>query len=267
MNEQMQELITAYLHRGITPEQEKELFEACKNDPSVAEHLRQHLVLSLKLRRLRDDVTVSSALHASLERRLETIDLPEEQEDLQPVIMPERSGGFRLAHLFGTGVAAAAAAVVVMLLSRPEPGIDQPTATADAGTPADTVYVIERDTIRQVQEIERPVYIVKRVPVQDDATDPASPPAQEQLALHQEVEPTPGSPDPETAPETADIETAVPDAHGIPQETQDTPMFVDARPVATPAAEQKTQNYLDQYNAMLVSVESVQLTAQDRIAH
>ena len=51
MNDRIEELIVSYLHRGSTPEQERELFEACKNNSEVAALLRRHVTMSLKLRR------------------------------------------------------------------------------------------------------------------------------------------------------------------------------------------------------------------------
>lgn len=272
MNEHIQELISAYLHRGSTPAQEKELFEACKNDPATAEHLRQHLILSLKLRGLRDDVSVDSAVHAALERRIDAIELPADPEEVRPAALPDSTshGGFRLAHLFGSGLAAAAVAVVIMMLLPAEPELDLPTATAEAGKPADTVYVIERDTVQQVREIERPVYIVRNVPVEVDATDPVVPADQEKVTenLKTGYESTPPvSLTGDTDPLAAETEPTFTDTAPVSTSQPDTPLFVDTHPATVSSLEQKTKNYLDQYNAMLVSVESVRLTAQDRISN
>jgi hypothetical protein len=44
------------------------------------------------------------------------------------------------------------------------------------------------------------------------------------------------------------------------------PLLADVIPVETVTIEAKTKNYIEQYNAMLVSVASVQLSAKDRIS-
>ena len=243
MNEHIQELISAYLHPGSTPEQEKELFEACRNDPEAAEHLRQHLIMSLKLRRLRDDVTVSSELHASLERRIDAIDLPEETEEVQPVAVPVTNRGLRLAHLFGTGLATAAAAVILVLLlpADPEPGL--PSETAVLLKPSDTVYVIERDTVRQIREIERPVYIVRNAPAESDAEQPGVPGETGQVATaldtaHDNASEAAAD---ETASVTEERDEVFAETPSGSRDATEEPLFVDARPSANAGVGQKTR--------------------------
>ena len=95
MNERLQELMESFLHRGCTPEEETELFDACLNDPHAAEAVRQQLILSLKIRKLRDEAEVPLEVRNELFRKINTIAAETPAE-------PERKrafawlGGFRL---------------------------------------------------------------------------------------------------------------------------------------------------------------------------
>lgn len=286
MNEHIQELISAYLHRGSTPEQERELFDACRRDPEIAEQLRQHLILSLKLRGLRDDVTVSPSLHAAVAQRIAEASAPAASPDAEheiaaaPAPPPRR---FRLAHLFGTGVATAAAAAALVLLLLPETDPGSARSTQPVANLADTVYIVEKDTVTQLREVTRTVYIaaaenaaggekVRAVenahpragtPVQDGGTDLAQ--RSDGPSPREDSAPRPANIADETAPDAARPADPV-SPSGNPAGMEDR-SFADARPVEPLSTRAQTKNYLEQYNAMLVAVASVQLTSADRIAH
>lgn len=287
MNERIQELITTYLHRGSTPEQERELFEACKNDPSAAEHLRQHLILSLKLRGLRDSVEVDEDLHRAVARRIEGLEaapapVPAESrvQAERPSHAPARRFGFL--HVFGAAAATAAAAVVLTLTFLPDAN-ELPSPTATIAVVSDTVYVVERDTVRQVHEVTRPVYIVRtEKPPANEARASETPsmtdddradrtPAGEAVHTDAPAMADAGRNDDRHGAETGDNGTAapidVPVAENPAGGKTGNALLADARPVQPATREERKKSYLEQYNAMLVSVASVKLTDNDRITY
>ena len=73
MNERLQELVDLFIHRGCTPEQEKELFDACLHDPGAAETVRQQLLLSLKIRGMREQAEVPAEIRNELFRKINLI--------------------------------------------------------------------------------------------------------------------------------------------------------------------------------------------------
>src|SRR5512143_2705107 len=108
MNERIEELILAYLHRGSTPDQERELFEACKADPEAAKLLRRHVILSLKLRQLREDTEVPAESRNQLLVRINEEQARLAAEHPAKVVtgnIPVRRFGW--AHLFGGALATA----------------------------------------------------------------------------------------------------------------------------------------------------------------
>lgn len=266
MNERIQELIAAYLHRGSTPEQEQELFEACSHDPSTAELLRQHLILSLKLHTMRDTVEVPTELHNSLLRRINAMEaepapVPQgasrERSDPNRDIATATPRRFGWAHLFGTGLAGVAA-VLLLTFWLDDSGPD--LATRSATIPRDTVTVVRVDTLTRVQQIERPVYIVRELP-------PTQPAERIPAGVGQDG----GSPGFAGQPTDATAggeglaalvsENNTPLSDTMPDESA--VEIAELRPVSSRVA--KTQNFLAQYTSMLVSVESVSLSAKDRL--
>ncbi len=276
MNEHIQELISAYLHRGSTPEQERELFDACRRDPEIAEQLRQHLILSLKLRSLRDDVSVPPSLHDAVARRIDAeataarSDTPEtgSLHAAAPAPPPRR---FRLAHLFGTGLATAAAAAALVLLLLPD---SAPLTQRDAmpvADLADTVYIVKNDTVTAIREVTRTVYVAA---AENDPATGDTPGIDEGAQIAEHRPPAEQHGNAASPPESAEMPGAQDtDRQDIPQppadehvDAEDT-FYADARPIEQRNSREQTKNYLEQYNAMLVTVASVQLTGADRIAH
>ena len=259
MNEHIQELITAYLHRGSTTEQERELFDACKRDPEIAEQLRQHLILSLKLRQLRDDVTVGEDLHAAMARRIDSL-APSVEESVVYQPAPRR---FSLAQVFGTGMATAAAAAVLVLLLLPDP--EPLSLTASNMQPvADTVFVVEKDTVTQVREVTRNVYLAAQTPSAERVRPEASETPDAITDRHLADRGDTVQPEDITQAEDTVNDASATDRTPPPVDNRD---LADARPIPSENPGEATRNYLDQYNAMLVSVASVELTSADRIAH
>ncbi len=263
MNERIQELISAYLHRGSTPEQERELFEACSRNPETAELLRQHLVLSLKLRGLRDEVQVPSDLRNDVLLRINALEADGiRNEEAQSAAATGTSSRrrFGFAHLFGTGLATAACAVAIVLLSGdPDPesaGLLQPVAQAQ-----DTVYIVKKDTVTQLREVDRPVYIVRNAPAAPVLQEPS---ATDQGELASEALAAPESraeAERTTRPEPPAPVTPA----SVPTRAGDSPTLAEVQPREVATREAKTENFIEQYNSMLVSVETVRLSSKDRI--
>ncbi len=266
MNERIQELISAYLHRGSTPEQERELFEACSRNPETAELLRQHLVLSLKLRGLRDDVQVPSDLQSTVLRRINSL----EAEGLRSETLPSATAvdqdgkrRFGLIHLFGTGLATAACAVAILLLSG-SPDQEPAARLQTVAQVQDTVYIVEKDTVTQLREVERPVYIVRNVPAEPVLESPATNDQGDLAAKAGNNAPVRETvSDPATQ---ANREAPAPVSPArIPTRAEDLPALAEMQPGEAATREAKTENYIEQYNSMLVSVETVRLSSKDRI--
>lgn len=257
MNDRILELISAYLHRGSTPEQERELFEACSRNPETAELLRQHLILSLKLHTLRDDVQVPAELHSNLLGRINALEAEGvAREAAQPRIVPEQSRRrFGWAHLLGTGIAGAACALALLMWTG---GPESDTALKPVAEAQDTVFITRTDTLMQLRKVDRPVYIVRTAPspVRDMSREAESP----DVTLPSGIEAA--SKDGIAGTDIRKDENRA-DTDRAPVESM--PLLADMRQVESATREVKTQNFLEQYNSMLVSVESVQLSAKDRL--
>jgi hypothetical protein len=235
MDPRTHELITSFLLRDTTPEQEKELFAACMTEPGLADLLRDEMALSLELRSLRDATVVPAALAAELRGRINMLEAQSAAKSRRRLFtLPERFAlpRFSWAQL-GTAAAAPALAVAAFFLFR---GGDLPVMPVSPSV--STVTVVRTDTVTQVREVRTPVYIVRH-----------------------EAAPAPGavqSPDVATRSNTGtSTETAAAAAGTEPA----------AQPASLPAIAQseRERSYLDQYNEMLVTVESVHITDGDRI--
>jgi hypothetical protein len=265
MNERIQELISAYLHRDTTPEQERELFEACSRHPETSELLRQQLVLSLKIRSLREDVKVPTELQNDVLRRINTLEAAglqaEGHRSFETAEEPRRRFGW--AHLFGTGLATAACAVAVVLLSR-SPGEQGLTSVQLVAQLQDTVYIVKQDTITQLREIDRPVYIVRTIP-SEPVPDRPTPNADGEIARQPDRNAT--SPETVIALDTGTRrdENLLPASDSKMGTQGSNPLFAENQPLESALREAKKDNYIEQYNSMLVSVETVQLSSKDRI--
>ncbi len=265
MNERIEELISAYLHRGSTPEQERELFEACSRHPETAELLRQHLVLSLKIRTLREDVQVPTEVRNEVLRRVNTLETEglRREELPQPheaSAAPRRRFGW--AHLLGTGFAAASCTVAILLWTGNSE--ESSTALQSVAQLQDTVYIVKKDTVTQLREIDRPVYIVRS---DTRAPSDAGPriDAQDDIARRQESPTSAQDEDavPELGTQPGDAVPVMPVL--IPSVTGGTVSIAEVRDPETMTREEKAQSYIEQYNSMLVSVESVRLSSKDRL--
>lgn len=242
MNDRIEELILAYLHRGSTPEQERELFEACKTDAATAAMLRQHLILSLKLRQLRDEAQVPLDVQNTLLRRINETVVEEDEPARVPVAAPARRG-FGWAHLFGASMATAAAAIALFIALLPGTP-DTPVQDTAAVTLRDTILMTRTDTVIQVRTLRAPSNIAR-------AHTPAP------------VLQTQGAPDQNGNPGLTQLEA--PQPVPAPVSAED----VTSLPAVPPALASNHTNeqptFLEQYNSMLVSIERVRLTAEDRV--
>jgi hypothetical protein len=242
MTERIEELIVAYLHRGSTPEQEQELFEACRSNPDTANLLRQHIVMSLKLRQLRDTVEVPAEARNALLRRLN--ELPaQEAPPRRRSVLPAWAMGVRFGLHHLVGVAGATAMLFVgFLLLRPDTGTVPGTAGM-AALQRDTVMVTATDTLFLTREVRKPVYIYRAAQEGNSVTGVAvrEQPADDGIAEAREPQPEPSV----TPPVLPDRGT------GHPSIAANT----------TPEA----PAYLQQYNEMVLSLEKVRLSSSDRV--
>jgi hypothetical protein len=242
MNDRIEELILAYLHRGSTPEQERELFEACKTDAATAAMLRQHLILSLKLRQLRDEAQVPLDVQNSLLRRINETVIEEDEPARVPVAVPARRG-FGWAHLFGASMATAAAAIALFVALLPGTS-DTPVQDTAAVTMRDTVLLTRTDTVIQVRTLRAPSNIAR--------TETPAPVLQNQ-----------STPDESGNPGLAQLEAPKPAPAPVSAEDITSLPAVPPALASNHTSEQST--FLEQYNNMLVSIERVRLTAEDRV--
>jgi hypothetical protein len=238
MNEHIEELIVAYLHRGLTQEQESELFRACSNDPDVANQLRNHVVLSLKLRQLRDEVQVPREVRNSLLERINTIAIEHEPEkEEHRVRFGFSTGVFRWRHMLGTALSGAALAILGFAVfsggEQTLQGSGQVTAANTAPTAVTRIDTVYRD-------VPHNVYITRSV------TRQAQPGMEPGIAINT---PSPRSDAP--SPLTPAIAENVP---AIPPEIN----------LSTEKPGQQEQ-FVVQYNAMLASLEKVKLSSNDRV--
>ncbi len=242
MNERIEELIVSYLHRGTTPEQEQELFQACSNDPGIAAQLRRHLSLSLSLRQLRDTTEVPLELRNSLLSRINAL---QPEPEPAPVARPSfgvRSGIFQWRHVFGTALAGAALAALAFVAFQPDPGT---VTTASNAVVHDTVRVVDTRTVTEIREVPqvRLVYVDRKV----------------------------AKPGVDVAPEAGTLaETNPPPTTVQPGESLTTPIVVqpatqepinltlDTRPP-------EQESFIHQLSVMLASLERVDLSRADRV--
>jgi hypothetical protein len=237
MNEHIEELIIAYLHKGTTPEQEQELFNACRDNPETAQYLREHLILSLKLKQLRNSVEVPLDARNAVITAINELKI--ESTASKPSTAAVETPRFGWRHLFGTGLAAAAlsAAVFFMVNSGPpsQPGI------ASSSSIHDTLRLVQTDTVTQIREIQKPVFIARNVPAPATTRPDELPSNPVASTSARSIEPsTPAS----VAPTPVDRVTI---------ETGQLAMQDDAT------------SYLEYYKTMLSTLKIVHITPSDRI--
>jgi len=243
MNKKIEELILAYLHRGSTPEQERELFEMCRDNPDISTYLREHLVMSLKLRQLRERTAVPEDAHNSLLRRINELEAtaePEVEEKRRTVA----GFGFspRWGQVFGSVLATAAVMMLLFFLVQGGWGSGS-EEYASIPVIRDTVRQTVTDTVFQLREIDKPVYIVKW---RSRETEPVT------------------SPDPDSEDNNLVVaeENLIPEPattiRPLPAHMDDTLTIAEVRAVDQPT-------YLEKYTEMVHSLEKVSLTSNDRI--
>ena len=273
MNERIQELITAYLHKGSTPQQEKELFEACGKQPEIAEYLRKHLYLSLKLKQLQENTEVPRDLHNAVLRRVNELEAvstaPAASSSAMRLSPTESVRRFGWRHVLGSALAAAATMFVLMFLLPAGEGPPPDLALTPVQYRIDTLIVTRTDTITQLREVTKPVYIVKYrtlpegQPVEDGAQAAVSPQMAVQTQTADDIQPADSNTD-------ASGEDGPLLAEALPTHDASVPSH---RPMTADLGEAQTfqtereKNYLEQYNDMLIAVESVELTSDDRIRY
>jgi hypothetical protein len=240
MNEHIHELIIGYLHGGNSPEQDRELFDACSANPDTAEHLRMQIMLSLKLRGLREQTQVTTDLRNSLLLRVNELQAEREAAAPTPtspaIRKPTRRFGW--AHVLGSALATGAATWMLFFFVNES---EAPTSTASIAV--DTLRIVERDTVVQTRDVVRPVYITRSV--KQARPDGAA------------VEELPSLTDTQNTPET--VSPVLPPVH-------EDVGYAEMHPLRELQRQAKVSQFLQQYNAMLASVESVQLTSRDRVS-
>ncbi|MDH7515348.1 MAG: hypothetical protein QHI48_05715 [Bacteroidota bacterium] len=239
MIDHIEELIVAYLHRGLSQEQERELFDACRNNPDVATLLRQHVVLSLKLRAVRDRTEVPLETRNELIERINALPVPQETAPVGP------RRRYTPMHLFGGMFATAAVTACVVFLLLPIRGTPPASPVAMVH---DTVAVTLRDTVTVVRTV--------RIDARRSAAETVSPAAVESgnLAVSGDV-----SKDSRTAETGGDEPILV-------KETDDDLNIVDVADVAE-ARRTSGPSWIQQYNVMLSRLETVKISSNDRILH
>lgn len=247
MNERIEELIVAYLHRGSTPEQERELFEACRDDADVAQLLRRHLTLSLKIRRLRDETEVPSELHARLVGRINELEHEQLSTATSPFVPRMSTGVQRLVfgwrHLVGTAISGAALATMVFLLL---PGRSvEPDITARIVMVTDTLRETRIDTLVTTRTVYR-IAMQATTQVASSQTLPAQNPGAPPV-LQDEA--------PSRSEDYADIAPVRPARAGID----------GRRGAAGESTETSMPSYIEQYTSMVSSLDQIMLTSQDRV--
>lgn len=244
MNDRIEDLIVSYLHRGCTPDEEKELFEACKNHPEASSLLRQHIVLSLKLRQLREKSEVPLEVRNALITRIN--EMPPQPEEV-PTRQEERSTRFGWLHLTGASLVGATAVAVLFLLSKPEP---QPIEPLMADRPqTDTVLLSRVDTVIQFR--------------------PAVVPRSKQVASQNSPAPlrTVMDADSRGISQVQEGGTNDTSAGLIPpldqRDIHAAPILLDKKPHAL--ADIKQPSYLEQYQTMVSTLEKVTITMNDKV--
>lgn len=247
MNERIEELIVAYLHRGSTPEQERELFEACRDNPDVAQLLRRHLTLSLKIRSLRDETVVPPELHARLIGRINVIE-HERHSNVAVPFVPKVAGGvqrlvFGWRHLAGMAIAGAALATMMFLLM--PGGAGDPASTARIVTVTDTLRESRIDTLVTTRTVYR-MSPRQTAPVAASDVQPKL----DAGVPHETLDDAPGR--------SEDFADAAP--------TRPARTGADTRRGTTgEASDASLPSYIEQYTSMVSSLDQIMLTSQDRV--
>ncbi len=247
MNDRIEDLIVSYLHRGCTPDEEKELFDACKNHPEASSLLRQHIVLSLKLRQLREKSEVPLEVRNALITRIN--ELPPQPEEVltRHEVALERRMRFGWLHLTGASLVGATAVALLFLLSKPEQRPMEPLMTDRPQT--DTVLLSRVDTVIQFR--------------------PAAVPRSKQVASQNSPAPLRSVMDADSRgiSQVQDGGTNDTSANQIPvleqRDIHAAPILLDKKPHAL--ADIKQPSYLEQYQTMVSTLEKVTITMNDKV--
>jgi hypothetical protein len=251
MNDRIEELIVSYLHRGSTPEQERELFDACKNNPDVATMLRQHITLSLKLRMLRDKTEVPQETHNALMRRINELKVdPAPVRASRWAWLPSGVAAPRPAWRIasGTALVTVTAMVALFFLIHPFDGDNGGSAGTASITPrTETVIQTRIDTVYQTRTVSKPVYIVRYEHAKVDPENVAG-------------RPTPLPPSTDLAQQENTSQETTPNTKVNSQTKKPViePTIADARVPEAPS-------YLQQYTSMVSSLEKIRLSSTDRV--
>jgi len=241
MNERIEELTIAYLHKGSTPEQEQELFDACKENPEISEYLRQHLILSLKLRQLRDKTEVPLEARNAVISAINAIHI----DDAAPArkYAPVAAPRFGWRHVFGSALATAALSAALFFSLKTENPTQQ--SVAQAVSIHDTLCVLQVDTVTQVREIQKPVYIARNEPAPVTAPDRLNPDVSSQVDVS-----------------SIDLDKNIP-----VQPKTVSPKLLDTVTMEQGhlAAQDDASSYLEYYKSMLSTLKIVHITPSDRI--
>ena len=236
MNERLNELVDLFLHRGLSPDQEKEWFDACLSDRDAAATVRQQLILSLKIRQLRDQVEVPNDVRNDLFRKINAIEVDEtEEKERKPLF--GWLGGLHLGWSHAA-VAGATAVALLFILDGSEPAADLQQQMTEVHTVPDTVQLISTDTVREVRTVRVPVY-------REQNTVAENLPADAQ----------------DVATDATDLDPA-----GIDLAENSTDQNTDAIDVTAQRIMQVHRgSYMEQYSATVASTEKVHLTGDDRV--
>ena len=242
MNDKIKELLEAFLYGDATPDQERELLELTQHHPEVAEELRQQMVLSLKIRQLRERENVPLEVRNSLLRTINTMAAENTKKEERA---QKRSAWLPKLRLGWSHAAVALGAVAIMyffFLGSPETKIQPAAQEGIASNTFDTVTIVQTDTVREVQQV--------RVPVRGT-----------QVAEVRE-EPAPSR---EAAPREMPQRTVEPQKAAEPDRTD---ALADADSRNSRADYQSTPASMkEEYRDMMLSTETVELTQDDRVRY
>jgi hypothetical protein len=245
MNDRIEELIVAYLHRGLTAEQERELFDSCRDNPDMASLLKQHVTMSLKLRAVRERAEVPAETRNELLSRINS--LPAQTGGNEKEEAPARLRiGFGWRHIVSGGVAAAALTTVLFMFFVPWNENDDALRLASVAPERDTVQIVRSDTVTLTRTVLR--FVSTRTDMPPATTE--SKLAETSGVSKNIADSGGGAAAEETAPEApdrADIDEAVPPA-----------VMAELRSVSGPS-------WIEQYSVMLMQLETVKLSPNDRI--
>jgi hypothetical protein len=243
MNERLQELVDLFLHRGCSPEQEKELFDTCLQDPQAAETVRQQLLLSLKIRQLRDEEEVPAGLRNELFRKINLIAAEETHVEKQRKPAFAWLSGFRLGWSHAMVATATAALALFFFWNSDNTSMDSGTETTMFTAVTDTFMIHSVDTVREIREVEVPVY-VNRPSIAEDS-NPSETPDNQIVSDDDQSQPA--------------LATLTPDQGLQPGDEAE---LVNAR-----GLEVEHGSYMERYNEMVVTMDKVQLTDDDRVRY